>query len=328
MAFRLAVDCLGFENHPREAIDAVLEYWSYHQELEFILVADEKTFDGRDDLPKNITKQLASSCIDMTDTPLTARRKVNNSMQKAINLVRDGAADVVISAGSSAVYASLTYDGFGKIHKDVKSAFMSYVPTANNDWFYFLDVGANKNFTGKELYFLGLMADIFVKKTTNKISPRIALLNIGTEINKGFDYHQEGYQLLNEDKHLNFTGFIEPRFLLDGVCDILVADGYSGNLVLKSMEGTFKTIARLLKQGYKRNPLAGLFSLGILKRIAKRFDYKNNAGAVVIGLNKLALKTHGSADKQQFLSTIRLAHTSLKSDLINAIKSSLDNYEK
>lgn len=328
MAFRFAVDCLGFENKPSEAIEAVLKYWSFHQDLNFILIGDEKAFDGLDILPKNITKKLANSFIEMTDTPLSARRKVNSSMQIAINLVREGNADVVISAGSSAVYASLTNDAFGKINKNTKSAFMSCVPTDNNNWFYFLDVGANKYFTGKELYFLGLMADIFVKKTTIKKTPKIGLLNIGTEENKGFDYHQEAFKLLKADKNLNFLGFVESRFLLDGICDILIADGYSGNLVLKAMEGTFKTIARILKRGYKRNPLAGLFSLGIIKSVAKKFDYKNNAGAVVMGLNKLALKTHGSADKQQFLSTIRLAHLSLKSDLINAIKTSLNNYEE
>lgn len=321
MNYKIVVDCMGFENKPEEAIKAALEYSKKNPDVFFILSGDMDLISPHIENNINFTCLSTSQIITMDDNPLSARKKTESSMYKAIELVANDGADAVISAGSSGAYVGLTYSMFGKVSEKIKPGFMSWVPTTKNNGFYFLDVGANKEFTGEELYYLGLMAQKFITGTTNKKNPRIGLLNIGVEENKGFSFHSEANVLFkNNNDNLNYLGFVEPRELIEGICDILVADGYSGNLVLKSLEGALKSVSKILKTSYKRNILAAIFSIGIIKKIYKTFNYKNNAGAIVLGLNKLALKTHGSADKKQFLSTIRMAHEALKSNLISVIK--------
>lgn len=323
MTYKIAIDCMGFENHPKEAIKAAIAYAKKFRDLTFILVGDEKIIKPMIANHSQFHCHPTTEIIHMDDTPLSARRKPKSSMQEAINLVANNQADAVVSAGCSGVYVALTHILLGKIDAKIKPGFMSWLPTKANHGFYFLDVGANKEYSGEQLYYLGLMANWFVKKTTVKTHPRIGLLNIGTEKFKGFSYHQEANQLFENDRTLNYLGFLEPRNLIEGVCDILVADGYSGNLVLKSLEGALRSVAKLLKTGFKRNPFAAIFSWNIIKKISKTFNYKNNAGAMILGLDKLAVKTHGSADFQQFYSTIRMAHDALKTQFLTTLKSNL-----
>lgn len=181
------------------------------------------------------------------------------------------------------------------------------MPTADERGFYFLDVGAATEFSGTELYGLALMASE-VAKTIRKIAhPRVGLMNIGTEAHKGFSYHHDAHVLMQQDKSFNYLGYVEPRGLISGGLDVLVSEGYGGNLVLKALEGSLLAMSRVLKKGFQKNRLAGLFSLGIIKRLKHTFDYKNNAGALVVGLKKPAVKTHGSADAQQFYSALEFA---------------------
>lgn len=318
--FTIALDCMGFESDPKEAIIAAIEFNALNPNINFLL------FGPKDIINPYVQHNEAFECIDalevinMNDTPITARKKNNSSMYKAIESVVKNKADAVLSAGSSGAYTALCYLMMGKISNKIKPGFMSWVPTVDKKGFYFLDVGANKEFTGVELYNLGLMANQFVVSCREINNPRIGLLNIGSEDFKGFYYHNEANQLFKSNKALNYIGFTEPRYLINGVCDILVADGYSGNLVLKALEGSFKTMGGILKKSYKRNPLAALFSLGIIKNITKTFDYKNNAGAFILGLNKIAMKTHGSADFKQFFSSLRMTKSILEANLINKLE--------
>ncbi|WP_027120121.1 phosphate acyltransferase PlsX [[Mycoplasma] testudinis] len=323
MTYKIAVDCMGFENKPQEAVNAAIAYANKNPDLHFILVGDKSVIEPLITNMPQLTCHHTSEIITMEDTPLSARRKPHSSMHEAINLVASNQADAVVSAGSSGVYVALTYIFLGKLHDKIKPGFMPWVPTKVNGGFYFLDVGANKEYTGEELYYLALMANDFVKQTTPKKDPRIGLLNIGTESFKGFEFHQSADQLLKADKRLNYLGFLEPRLLIEGVCDILVSDGYSGNLVLKTLEGALKSVSGILKAGYKKNVLAALFSLNIIKKISRTFNYKNNAGAIILGLDKIALKTHGSADFKQFYSTIRMAHDTLKANFLPKLKADL-----
>ncbi|QEX46733.1 phosphate acyltransferase PlsX [Mycoplasmoides gallisepticum] len=318
--FRIAVDCMGFENSVSEAVKAVIKYAKKHKDLSFVLVGDENQIRPLVENKKYLNYRIVHTTneIGMSDSVLTAYRKKDSSMYLTIELLKNNEVDTIISAGSSSAYVALTYNLIGKIHHKIKVGFMSYVPTVTKRGFWFLDVGANKEYLGEELYYLGKMANTFITSVFN-YQPRLGVLNIGAEKNKGFEYHQVVYNLLENDKTVDFLGFIEPRGLIEGECDLLVSDGYSGNLVLKSLEGALKSVGKILKKNYKINPLGALFSANVIYQITKTFDYKNNAGAVVLGLNKLVLKTHGSADAKQFYSTIRLAHESLLNNLIEKI---------
>ncbi|WP_033160120.1 phosphate acyltransferase PlsX [Mycoplasmoides alvi] len=318
--FTIALDCMGFESDPKEAIIAAIKFNALNPNIRFMLFGSKKIIKPYIENNQYISCVDTTEIIEMDDTPISARKKTNSSMYRAIKCVVDGEADAVLSAGSSGVYTTLCYSMIGKISSKVKPGFMSWVPTIDKNGFYFLDVGANKEFSGSELYNLGLMANTFVKICTNKTNPRIGLLNIGSEDFKGFAYHQEANKLFKENNSVNYVGFIEPRYLIEGICDILVSDGYSGNLVLKSLEGSFKTMGKILKKSYKRNLLAALFSLGIIKNITETFDYKNNAGALILGLNKIAMKTHGSADFKQFFSSLRMTRDMLNTNLINKLE--------
>ncbi|MDC4182051.1 phosphate acyltransferase PlsX [Mycoplasma bradburyae] len=318
--FRIAVDCMGFENPISEAIKAVLKYAKKHKNLFFVLVGDKNYIEPLVKGKKYLNYRIVhtTNAISMDDSVFAAYKKKDSSMFLTIELLKNKEVDTIISAGSSSAYVALTYNMIQKINQKVKVGFMSYVPTTDKKGFYFLDVGANKEFNGEELYYLAKMANTFIVNVL-KYQPEVGVLNIGTEKLKGFEYHQKAYDLLQNDQTINFKGFIEPRGLIDRECDLLVSDGYSGNLVLKSLEGALKSVGKILKKNYKINPLGALFSANVIYQITKTFDYKNNAGAIVLGLKQLVLKTHGSADAKQFYSTIRLAHESLLNNLIEKI---------
>lgn len=250
-------------------------------------------------------------------------------MQLAIDLVKNDKAHAVLSAGNSGVYGFLTQLNFNKLSCIQQIGFMPYVPRFETKGFNFLDVGANLNSTEKDIVNYAVLGSLFVNKIRNVTHPKVALLNIGTEDNKGFEYQIKANQFLkkNTNSFFKYIGFIEPKNILESDIDLLLADGYSGNLVLKSLEGNFKYIFSLLKKWYK-TPLIGqisaLFSRPFLVKVKKNFDYRNNAGAVLLGLEKIAIKTHGSADYLQFYSSLRLAKEMLDKDLINELKKSLE----
>lgn len=324
---KLAIDVMGFENDINEAIRACRDFKKKFSNVNIILVGNENQIKKHLNIVDNFEIVHASDVIKMDDNPISVRHRVDSSMYKAINLVAKNLADGVLSAGSTPCYVGLTFVLIGKIPNVSKICFMPYVPTRNNKGFNFLDVGAQKLCTGKDLYHFALMADIYAKNVRGVINPKIGILNIGTEINKGLDYHNDANDLLSNNKDINYIGFVESRDLLEGNIDIVISDGYSGNLVLKAIEGAAKTISNSLKDELKKPAgwLGLLFSIIPLLRLKKKFDYKNNAGALVLGLNKIAVKTHGSADYKQFFSSLKILKESIEFNVIKGIKSKFEN---
>ncbi|MEG2198460.1 MAG: phosphate acyltransferase PlsX [Malacoplasma sp.] len=324
---KLAVDVMGFENDINEAISACRDFVKKFNEVTIILVGDETQINRNLISGDKFEIVHASDVIGMDDNPMSVRHRSDSSMYKAINLVAKDLADGVLSAGSTPCYVGLTFMLIGKIENVSKIGFMPYVPTRNNAGFNFLDVGAQKLCTGKDLLHFALMANIYVKNVRQIKNPTIGILNIGTEDNKGLDYHVEANKLLSEAKDINYIGFVESRNLLEGNTDIVISDGYSGNLVLKAIEGAAKTITSALKDELKKPSgwLGLIFSISPLLRLKKKFDYKNNAGALVIGLNKVAIKTHGNADYKQFFSSLKMLKESIEFNIINDIKEKFKN---
>lgn len=317
-----SVDVMGFENDISEAIKACRKFVSKNKDVKIILVGDKQKILPYLKNEEEFEIEDASDVILMTDEPISVRNKKDSSMYKAIELVKDDKAHAVLSAGNTACYVFLTHLLLKKLNKISKAGFMPFVPTRNNVGLNILDVGANKEVAPIDLVNFAIMGNVYVKETRNIEKPKIGLINIGTEDNKGLDYLIKANKILKENKQLNYVGFIEPRNLIEGEVDIAVADGFIGNIVLKTLEGTSKTISRSLKDQYKKpwNWLGLLFSIFALKKIKKKFDYKNNAGAFVIGLTRIAFKTHGNADFKQFYSSLRMMKETIDNSVLKKIE--------
>jgi glycerol-3-phosphate acyltransferase PlsX len=322
---KLAIDVMGFENDISEAIKACRKFGKLYKDVQFILVGNQSEIQARLNQKDHFEIVHAPDVVKMDDNPMLAIRKTNSSMYKAIELVQKNQADGVLSAGSSTCYVPMAFVLLQLIKGINKPAFMPYLPSANKKGFMMLDVGANKECTGIDLYQFAKMGNIYSQLIRKIPNPRVGIINIGTEIDKGFLFQKEAYQLIAKDKDINFVGFVEPRELLTGVVDVAVADGYTGNITLKSLEGGLSAIKTTMKKEFKKpwNCFAALCSLGVISALTKTFDYRNNAGAFVIGLQKIAVKTHGNADEQQFTSSIRMLYEAVEKNVIGNIQTSL-----
>ena len=326
-----AVDVMGFENSINEAIKACRDFLKKNRGIKIILVGNKNeilTFLKPKD---TFTICDATDVITMTDDPLKIRKKTESSMYKAIELVKNNEADGVLSAGNTSCYVFLTYILLGKIEGISKCAFMPFMPSRKGNGVNFLDVGANKECDSIDLVNFAKMGDIYIKRIRKIENPKVGILNIGTEDNKGLAHHIEANAKLKKQNNINYIGFVESREMLEGKVDLIVSDGFTGNIALKTLEGTFKTVAKSLIDTAKK-PIFGwlwfLLSIPNLLSIRKKYDYKNNAGAVVMGLKKIAVKTHGSADYKQFYSSLRMLKDISNSNLINILENEFKQNDK
>jgi glycerol-3-phosphate acyltransferase PlsX len=248
---RLVVDVMG-ESPIEKTIDGIRKFASIHKDLKLILV-------GKTALIKKVLKtENEFEIVDAKEvvsptTPLTSTlRNRNTSMYIGMMMVQNNQADGMLTAGYTAAYVALSHLIIKPIPGINKPAFMSYVPTANGRGFIFLDVGANITCSGHDLYQFALMANIYCQSIRKIKSPIIKVLNIGTEENKGFDFQKEANILLKQNNKINYQGFIESRELTLGEADIVVCDGYTGNVALKALEGCMLGINGLLKKEYKK----------------------------------------------------------------------------
>lgn len=324
---KIALDVMGFENNISEAIKATRKFVKKYNDVNVILVGDSKQIKP---LIKENEFEIchAKDVIQMNTSPIQALRMNESSMYKAVELVKNNVADGILSAGSTACYVTIVRFLLNPIENLARTGFMPFLPTTiKGKYFVIIDVGANKECEGQDLYNFAKMANIYFKSVENIPNPSIGVINIGTEANKGFEYHHIANDMLSNDKELNYVGFVEPRELMQGIVDIAICDGYTGNLVLKSLEGGLKALSISLKKNFKKpwNWLSAISSIFVLKNVKKTFDYKNKAGAIVLGLSKPAVKTHGSADEQQFYSALVLLHEVIKNKVTEKIQKQFNN---
>lgn len=334
---KIAFDVMGSDNGSKNPILAALKIIKEFNDLEIILVGDEEEinrilaeiFKG-EKIPARISIHHAKDVVPMTAGPFEALRMSNSSMSQAVKLVKEKKADGVLSSGSTAAYLGVCHLILGEISGIKRPAFMPIMPTLKQKNVLLLDVGANIENSVDELISFALMAHIYSQTILNIARPSIALLNIGTEENKGPKVTKETYAKLKELTQsnarlsfLNFHGNIEPRDVLSGDVDIVVCDGYSGNVVLKSLEGMASLIFTLIKQEYTKNiwrKFLGLLSTSVFKGIKKSFDYKNTGGAQLMGINGICFKAHGSSDARAYYSTLKLLRQAIAQDVTNKIK--------
>lgn len=326
----LALDVSGGEAKSIEPINAARLFVKAHHDVSIILVGKKQEIDKILTKKDNFTVIDAPDVIHGTDSPLTFLRNKNTSLYKTVELVQNAHADGLLSNSSTAPFVVVTTSLLGLVDGIDKAAFMSYLPTTNRKGLMLLDEGANINYTATDLVNFAYMANCYCKEVRHINNPSISLLNIGTEDNKGYEQYITANKILKEDKSINYQGFIEGNHVIEGKSDIIVSDGYTGNILLKTLEGTLKSIAKLLKHEYKKplNLLGGLLSLSVIKTIKKTFDYKNYAAAFVMGLKKVACKAHGNADCQEFYSALGMLYDAVKNNLPELITSNTSKKKK
>ncbi len=322
----IAFDVMGNDKGVKGAIQASLEFCKKHLDYYLVLVGDRDQISKYTKETEKLKILHTTKVIDKNMNVLKARHE-ESSMVIAINLVRDKKADVVLSAGSSKHYISLCTIILGRPPQIKRPAFMSVLPTiVHNRKFILLDVGANIDVTSDNLVEWAKLGSLFSEEVLHVIKPRVALSNIGVEADKGYPFQQEANKKLLKQKSINYIGFLEPKEFLYGEVDVVIADGYSGNLILKSLEGALLAIFKLIRATFTKNlkrKLAAMVLKPALNEIKESFDYRNSGFAWVIGVNEFALKLHGSSDMQSCLSGLTQIYSALEYDSFNKIKAKI-----
>jgi len=323
----ISFDIMGFDNNPKEALKAIWSYSKNNKNINFIVVGNKKIYDSfvlENGKLKNVSLEPTSVFIKQDDNPLAYRSKKNNSMSIAINLVKNKKANAVISAGNSASFIFGCLITINKLYPKVSPAFMPIFPTIKGKYPCLLDVGANISPTPESIHSYGVMASIFHKAMFNTKKPSVGLLNIGSEPSKGTENIKKAYQLLKDDKKINFYGNIEARDLLTEKVNIIVCDGWTGNITLKTAEGAMTFLGKLINNELRnttfRAKIGGLLLKKSLNKVKEKFNYKNVGGAFVIGVDGICIKAHGSSDEKSLMGAISQAHLAMKNNIIEKLK--------
>ena len=309
---RIAVDAMGGDFGPQVVIPGVLQA-ARAKRAALTLVGDEAAI--RAELDRFDTKGLpltvvhASQVVDMTETPTEAlRRKKDSSIQVACNLVRDGEADGVISAGHSGATLACAMFTIGRAPGVERPALATFMPTEHSHCII-IDVGANVDCKPFHLLQFGIMASVLAETMLGRDNPKVALLSNGEEPGKGNHVVKEAFDLLRASS-LNFVGNIEGRDLFLGDVDVVVCDGFVGNVVVKQAEGLATSLGRLLKGELRRGffgKIGTMLALNALKRFSRLVDYAEYGGAPLLGLNGICLICHGASSSKAMASAVRMA---------------------
>ena len=310
----IAVDAMGGDHGPSVTVPAVLEILAEQQDVHIVLVGQEELLAPlvEKHLPKLSGRLMihhASQVVGMDERPQDAmRKKKDSSMRVALDLLQSGESTACVSAGNTGALMATARFVLKTIEGIDRPAILSRIP-AQRGYTYMLDLGANADCGSQHLLQFAVMGSVVAADSKTNARPRVGLLNIGSEDIKGNELVQDAAKLL-QSSTLNYIGFVEGNDIFSGDVDVVVTDGFTGNVALKTMEGAARMIGSALKSEYTRNPLrrlSALASLPVLKAIKKRFDPGQHNGASMVGLNGVVIKSHGSADAASFANAIRVA---------------------
>lgn len=327
---KFVVDMMGGDNGPKPLMEAILKYLEVHKDMKFYCVGKIEELDLIKNNP-NIEVIDARDVIAMEDAPMAAIKKKESSMIKAINTFKLEQADAVLSSGGTAAFLTGTTLLLGRLKGVKRPALVSPFPTVIKGQFTtILDIGANSVCTLEEMQQFALMGNVYHKAVFGVDVPKVMTLSNGTEDHKGTPLVQDTNKLLKEEKRINYLGNIEARNVLHGEADVVVCDGFNGNILLKSIEGTFTVVKNLLKSGFKSNPITMLgyvFSKKVVKNITETFNYKAVGGAMLLGINGVVVKAHGNSDVEGFTGALNVARKMVDKNIIENIKGQFSENE-
>ena len=329
----ILLDAMGGDNAPDATIKGAVKAIDQIK-AKLILIGNEdiikskiKEFYNKDisEISDRLEIRNATETIEMEDVPTQAiKRKKDSSMVVGFNMLKTGEGDVFISAGNSGALLTGATLLVGRIKGVDRPALAGILP-AYKSRLVLMDCGSNTNCKPINLLQFAQMSSIYLKTTLGVENPRVGLLNIGTEETKGNELTKESYKLLKEKSEelgVNFIGNVEGRDAFSGSVDIVVTDGFTGNIFLKAVEGLGKFVKRSLTESLKKNILskiAALPSLPAIKRFSKTVDYKEYGGALFLGVNKPVVKAHGSSDEKLFEFTIKQAEQFVENKAVDKL---------
>jgi glycerol-3-phosphate acyltransferase PlsX len=310
----VALDAMGGDHGISVTVPAAL--WTLEREpaLRLILVGQQDSLEAelkrhRAQPNARLTIQHASEVVGMDEPPAQALRgKKDSSMRVAINLVKQGKAQAAVSAGNTGALMATSRFVLKTLPGIDRPAIVTTLPTITGH-VHVLDLGANVDCTPEQLLQFALMGSILVGAVEGKSQPRVGLLNIGEEDIKGNEIVKQTHELLR-NAHLNYVGYVEGDEIYTGDLDVIVCDGFVGNVALKTSEGLARMITHFMRQEFKRNlltRLAALVAMPVLNAFRKRVDPRRYNGATLVGLNGTVIKSHGGADRIAFANAIRVA---------------------
>lgn len=327
---RIIVDAMGGDNAPLEIIKGSMLAVDEFNIDEIIFVGNKDVInscvaDNNIQL-KNTTIVDCKDVISMCDdAKVVLKDKPDSSMAVGFRLLNEGRGDAFVSAGNTgAVTVGATL--ITKRIKGVKRPAIASIMPADKKPFLLMDCGANVECRAEFLYQFGLLGSLYMKNIMGVNNPTVALANNGTEETKGTAVVKEAYALMQQAPY-NFIGNIEGRQIPYGDADVVVADGFTGNLILKTYEGVAKVLMKGIKDAFYKNTLSKISYLGVksgINDMKTKFDYKEYGGAVMLGVKKPVVKAHGSADARTFKNAIKQAVWFIQTDLINIIENALD----
>ena len=331
MPIAVAVDCMGGDFGVITTLPACLSSLQRYPDLHLQLFGDKPsltryTTQWSADIASRFAIVHTEQVVDMGEAPLTAyRRKRDSSMRKAIDAVQSGAANAVVSSGNTGALAMTATLVLRPIAGVDRPAIAAYLPTMQTEPVLMLDLGANAACTAENLRQFAIMGTALAQ-ANGVASPSVGLLNIGEELGKGNDVYKAAHELLQSTASVRFAGNIEGTDIYKHTVDVVVCDGFVGNIALKTSEGLAGMLGGMIKEEFSRawwtKILAGL-SYPILSRFKKRVDHRRYNGAVLLGLSGIVVKSHGSADATAFAFAIGRAFEAAQSQLIERLTATI-----
>ncbi|MDD2718006.1 MAG: phosphate acyltransferase PlsX [Candidatus Wallbacteria bacterium] len=324
---KIALDVMGGDHAPQETVAGAVIAVRENPELELFLVGDEKVIREQligQEYPGNRVEILhCDDYFKMDDSPLL--KKANSSINKGLELMRDRRAAVFVSAGNTGALMSNSLLVLGRISSIKRPAIATTIPKKDG-FFILIDSGANSESKPEYLYQFALMGNILARDVYGKPEPKIAILNIGSEEKKGPRDVQELYQLLKSDKTINFTGNIEGNNLFFGDVDVVVADGFIGNILLKSLEGFGMFLLKSFEKSLGEIPgLTQEAKSLVLCGMKRKLDYSEYGGFPLLGVDGISIKAHGSSKRKAIANALKYAVIFEKSEIVNKFKEYFQN---
>ncbi len=334
---RIAVDCFGGDHSPGANVEGAVRALDRFSELEIVLTGDAemigREFEKHGYDSSRLSVEHAPEVISCSETPtLAIKQKKDSSLMRAIELVRcDESVHGIVSTGSTGALIAAATLRIGRIRGVKRPAFCPILPTMKGGVVGVCDSGANVDVTPEMLRQFAVMASLYLECAFGVNSPRVALLNIGVEDTKGDELRKTAYPVLAAEKRINFAGNMEARELLSGDHDLVVTDGFAGNVLIKSTEGACLEMLKKLKRDIYSRPIYKLGAL-LMKRMfdeERRFmDYRNYGGSVLLGCKKLVVKGHGSSNAASVEKCIEQAVRMHEAGLIERIAQALEQAEQ
>ena len=330
----ISIDAMGGDNSPRVVIEGLSIAAKKNPDFRFLIFGDEvkvtPILNQYPALKKVSELRHSTEVVKSDDKPSAVIRNRNTSMYMAIDAVKKGDSKAVVSAGNTGALMAISKMVLKTINKIHRPAIVSIMPHQFGKY-VMLDLGANTECSAINLVEFAVMGDVLARHSLGIAKPRVALLNIGAEEMKGKEEIRQAAQMIKNSKmDIDFKGYIEPHEIPNGIADVIVADGFTGNIALKSIEGTAKLVLRLLKSSIKQSFLAKLglpFMIGAMLKIKKTMDPRLYNGAMFVGLNGLSVKSHGGTDALGFSVAVTNTAKLVRQDFVSTIRNEIEQLD-